>query len=599
MNNFESKDPTGGKLFKKPEYIKPPASDKKKMQSSFNYEKEEIEDIVDLERESLIKVIEKLKKKARVINLTLIFRGTQGRIVIKSGLISEIYFDEYQDLDAFIYLIQITEEDLIRYLPLYKKKKLEEEKILEHLESMIKYKPEDLIFDSYDEEKDVEDINKNDNDLNYYQGEDLKKDKLENNKLELREKNEENILLELDQEIENILQSLEVENKNKKMEKEVEDKINKNDKIEINNTFASELNFDNKSMESKNVQLVDEKLNNQSDKVINMEEQDVKEQEMKDQEVKKQEIEYQEFKEEFQEVNIDKKFNIDNQENNEISEYNIENNAIDFPKDDLKINSEELELNIGNTKGIENMEFINKKEDNKKEEKIGEAFEEVIINNFEKNSEFEKKNEFNKNEKSIFLEDIKEEVINEGIINKSDVVKEVSLVNVVEKEGDLEDSKIYEKQIVNNENILEREDILEKKENIKEGKLNIIEDKIERDNYNRREEKMIDLANLVSKIKGSIPTVEEVMLINIDTEEVEDSSHEVNEFIISSLIAIYKDLQLFYTLINEEGNNIIIELANSYLILQNLGSNLILYSRVSKKANPSLIASIIHKILRK
>ncbi|MGC8815624.1 MAG: hypothetical protein ACP5O4_05440 [bacterium] len=110
---------------------------------------------------------------------------------------------------------------------------------------------------------------------------------------------------------------------------------------------------------------------------------------------------------------------------------------------------------------------------------------------------------------------------------------------------------------------------------------------------------MIDLANLVSKIKGSIPTVEEVMLINIDTEEVEDSSHEVNEFIVSSLIAIYKDLQLFYTLINEEGNNIIIELANSYLILQNLGSNLILYSRVSKKANPSLIASIIHKILRK
>jgi hypothetical protein len=110
---------------------------------------------------------------------------------------------------------------------------------------------------------------------------------------------------------------------------------------------------------------------------------------------------------------------------------------------------------------------------------------------------------------------------------------------------------------------------------------------------------MIDAANLVSKIKSSIPTVEEVWLINVETEEIEDSSNEVNEFIISSLIAIYKDLQLFYTLINEEGNNIIIELSNSYLILQNLGSNLVLYSKVSKKANPSLIANMIYKILKK
>lgn len=123
MNNFEAKDSSGGKLFKKPEFIKPPASDKKKLQAGHNYELEEIEDIIDLERESLIKVIEKLKKKAKIINLTLIFRGTQGRIVIKSGLINELFFDEYEDLDALIYLIQITEEDLIRYLPLYKRKK--------------------------------------------------------------------------------------------------------------------------------------------------------------------------------------------------------------------------------------------------------------------------------------------------------------------------------------------------------------------------------------------------------------------------------------------------------------------------------------------
>jgi len=95
MNNFQSKDPPGGKLYKKPEYIRPPITDKKKLQKDISYEREEIEDIVDLERESLIKVIEKYKKRARVINLTLIFRGTQGRVVIKSGLIAEISFDEY------------------------------------------------------------------------------------------------------------------------------------------------------------------------------------------------------------------------------------------------------------------------------------------------------------------------------------------------------------------------------------------------------------------------------------------------------------------------------------------------------------------------
>jgi hypothetical protein len=243
MNNFQAKDPLGGKLFKKPEYVKPPASDKKKLQKDISYEREEIEDIVDLERESLIKVIEKYKKRARVINLTLIFRGTQGRVVIKSGLIAEISFDEYDDLDALIYLIQVTEEDLIRYLPLYKKKKLEEEKILEHLESMIKYRPEDLMLDD-NEDFNIDNSSYNSDiaNLDFSQEKEQEKNQNLQESVDINQKNEENILLELDQEIEDILQSLDLQNKSSKNEelknettelKENFDKINSDKKGEI------------------------------------------------------------------------------------------------------------------------------------------------------------------------------------------------------------------------------------------------------------------------------------------------------------------------------------------------------------------------------
>lgn len=594
MNSFESKDFSGGKLFKKPEYVKPPASDKKKMQSSFSYEKEEIEDIVDLERESLIRVIEKLKKKARIINLTLIFRGTQGRILIKSGLISEIYFDEYQDLEAFIYLIQITEEDLIRYLPLYKKKKLEEDKILEHLESMIKYKPEDLILDEYDEKNNLENVDINDSDLNNFQNEESQifdsvndkpvNDKLVNDKLELKEKNEENILIELDQEIENILQSLEVENNPKKEQKKLEDKINEENKL--SNMIDFELTFD-KSMDIKNTGLVDKQLDSEGN--INIKEQDIK----------KQDIEHQELIGEFGEldkvIKDDLKLELNIQNIQEPIESVIEKEIEkEGEKKDLKeieidnIKKEEIDIDFYESK--ENYEvdknYEIQEEDILKENIKKEVIDQEVINQGAINQEVI-------NQGTINQEVINQEIINQEAINKNNVVDEFNVVNIVDKEGNLKDLNFYEKQVVN------KEDILEKKESIKDSKFNIIESKIEKDNYNRREERMIDLANLVSKIKSSIPTVEEVLLINTDTEEVEDSSSEVNEFMVSSLIAIYRDLQLFYTLINEDGNNIIIELSNSYLILQNLGPNLMLYSKVSKKANPSLIASMIYKILRK
>ncbi|MCX7871283.1 MAG: hypothetical protein N2485_06935 [bacterium] len=612
MNNFEAKDSSGGKLFKKPEFIKPPASDKKKLQAGHNYELEEIEDIIDLERESLIKVIEKLKKKAKIINLTLIFRGTQGRIVIKSGLINELFFDEYEDLDALIYLIQITEEDLIRYLPLYKRKKLEEEKILEHLESMIKYKPEDLII-----EESIENVKDNVDDKIYFDQEELEEEKQEVNEKNNEKNKEDNILLELDQEIESILQSLELETKSKKdnfsnkaKDEQAESKENIDEKmgnkniieIDFNDKSDNELNEikeknDNlKNIENENnrelkdnilenlegITLDNKKDTNESlesfqlveffqtnndlnyskeDNVIKnqtFESEEINQEfeELEEEKNKRKELEYHELKEELEQVKNDKEnIEIDNTKDikeKELMKYNQE----DLLNEDQKIIDSNKEDDI-----VESVELINIHEEEVKEEETKE--EELEIN---------KKN---LNSKEIY---IKENDLNE-LIEKEKPKKEKDL-NVF-----INDNTILKE--------IKKEEIVEK--------LNKTEDKIERNNYdiNRREKEMINTDNLISKIKSNIPTVEEVFLVNIDTEEIQDSSNEVNEFIVSSLVAFYKDLQLFYTLINEEGHNIIIELSNSYLILQNLSSNLLLYSKVSKKANPSLIASMIYKILRK
>jgi hypothetical protein len=587
MNNFQAKDPSGGKLFKKPEYVKPPVTDKKKLQRDISYEREEIEDIVDLERESLIKVIEKYKKRARIINLTLIFRGTQGRIVIKSGLIAEISFDEYDDLDALIYLIQITEEDLIRYLPLYKKKKLEEEKILEHLESMIKYRPEDLILDD-NENFSIDNSSYNLDITNLDTSEEREQEKNQNlqESIAINQKNEENILLELDQEIEDILQSLDLQNKSIKNEelknettelKENFEKINTDEKGEI--TIDTEVNIINTEVNT----IEDVNINNIENTGIN-EEMDINNEDFKEENLSKDymhgnkspiqeiDIEFLKSNKEEEQIIKSKEIKIENiiEDKDELSTRDLFKDMPEIQEEVKEGKSERLEANIDNyqieNKGNYNNEFIN----------------------------------------NDIKEDINKIDNHESIIRNEEDIIMLKEENLKSSES-LENMENYEYSIKDNiGNILDKEIDIEQKKSINESKImdeiNKVEDKItkyENKVINRRGKEMIDTANLVSKIKGFIPTVEEVWLINIETEEIEDSSNEVNEFMVSSLVAIYKDLQLFYTLINEEGNNIIIELSNSYLILQNLGSNLVLYSKVSKKANPSLIANMIYKVLKK
>ncbi len=600
MNNFQAKDPLGGKLYKKPEYVKPPTSDKKKLQKDISYEKEEIEDIVDLERESLIKVIEKYKKKVRVINLTLIFRGTQGRVIIKSGLIAEISFDEYEDLDALIYLIQITEEDLIRYLPLYKKKKLEEEKILEHLESMIKYRPEDLMLDD-NEDFNIDNSSYNSDIANSDFSQEKEQDKNQSlqESVVINQKNEENILLELDQEIEDILQSLDLQNKSIK-----------NEELKNETTELKE-NFDKINSDKKGEIIINTEVNTIQD--INTIENTAAINEDTD-------INNQDFREE----NLSKDYSDENkaliQEEKVLIQEEIDNEFLKNSKEEEQIiESKEIKIeNIIEAKNELSISDLFKdvpeiKEEVKEEVKEGKSEKlEVNIDNYQ----IEDRRDYNI---GFINNDIKEDIskINshESIIkNEEDIIMSKE-ENIISKEENLKSSESlenienYEYSIKNNVDI--KEINIEQKKSINESKMNEskvieeineVEDKItkyENKVINRREKEMIDVANLISKIKSSIPTVEEVWLINVETEEIEDSSNEVNEFIISSLIAIYKDLQLFYTLINEEGNNIIIELSNSYLILQNLASNLVLYSKVSKKANPSLIANMIYKILKK
>ncbi len=593
MNNFQSKDPSGGKLYKKPEYIRPPITDKKKLQKDISYEREEIEDIVDLERESLIKVIEKYKKRARVINLTLIFRGTQGRVVIKSGLIAEISFDEYEDLDALIYLIQVTEEDLIRYLPLYKKKKLEEEKILEHLESMIKYRPEDLMLDD-NEDFDTDNSSYNSDIVNLDFSEEKEQEKNQNLGIDINQKNEENILLELDQEIEDILQSLDLQNKSIKNEelrnettelKENSDKINGDKKVEImidneDNTVEDVNTIENMDInEGIDISNEDTSINNE----------DFKEEGLSGNYPEENKLLIKEVDNEFLKNNKEEEKTL---ESKEIKIESIIENKNELSIDDSFKDASEIKEEV--------KEEI--KEEVKKEVKL-----EILEANID-NYQIQDKRDYNS--KFINNDIIKENISN--INNHENIIKNEEDIIISKKENlkssesleNIENIENYEYSIKNNIDIGEIN--IEQKKSINEfkmmEKIDEVEDKItkyENNVINRRGEEMIDTANLISKIKNSIPTVEEVWLINVETEEIEDSSNEVNEFIVSSLIAIYKDLQLFYTLINEEGNNIIIELSSSYLILQNLSSSLVLYSKVSKKANPSLIANMIYKILKK
>jgi hypothetical protein len=600
MNNFQAKDPSGGKLFKKPEYVKPPVTDKKKLQKDISYEREEIDDIVDLERESLIKVIEKYKKRVRVINLTLIFRGTQGRVVIKSGLIAEISFDEYNDLDALIYLIQVTEEDLIRYLPLYKKKKLEEEKILEHLESMIKYRPEDLMLDD-NEDFSIDNSSSNSDIANLDFSEEKEQEKKQNlqESVVINQKNEENILLELDQEIEDILQSLDLQNKSIKNE-ELKNKTN-----ELKENF-DKINSDKKGEIIINTEVnTIEDINTIENTAAINEDTGIKKEDFKEESLSKDYSD--ENKAPIQEEKVLIQEEIDNEflKNSKEGEQIIESKEIKIENIE-NIIEDKNELSISDLFKDVNEIKEEVEEEIKEEVKEGKSEKlEVNIDNYQIENRGDYNIEFIGND---IKEDISKINSHESIIkNEEDII--MSKEENLKSAESLENIENYEYSIKNNIDIEEVN--IEQKKSINESKvneskmmeeINKVEDKItkyENKVINRRGKEMIDAANWVSKIKGSIPTVEEVWLINVETEEIEDSSNEVNEFIISSLIAIYKDLQLFYTLINEEGNNIIIELSNSYLILQNLGSNLVLYSKVSKKANPSLIANMIYKILKK
>ncbi|MCS7165562.1 MAG: hypothetical protein RMJ51_04755 [Candidatus Calescibacterium sp.] len=146
MSSFEQRDPRGEKLYKKPEYIKPPPSDKQKLVQTAK-KLDSITEIVDLERESLIKTIERLKNKANIVELILNHGSLTGKMILKNGIIIDVSLDEYTEIEAIIYLIQITEEDLLSYLPMFLRKKLEEENLLDTLESIIKYRPQDMKFE--------------------------------------------------------------------------------------------------------------------------------------------------------------------------------------------------------------------------------------------------------------------------------------------------------------------------------------------------------------------------------------------------------------------------------------------------------------------
>ena len=648
MSDFEKRDPLGGKLFKKPEYLKPPPTDKKKLQSNINYEIEEIEDIVDLERESLIKVIEKLKKKARVINLTLIFRGTQGRILIKSGLIAELFFDEYSDLDALIYLIQITEEDLIRYLPLYKKKKLEEERILEHLEGMIKYRAEDLILDEYEEQSrnisgSEEEIKENE--IIKENREEIKKEIEEEIKevgdkgvVDLSTLRENNILLELDQEIESILQSLEIDIKSTKGSMDTKEDIEEEKGLDkkLSNSYSK---AENNSLEMEVFESAQD-LDKEQD--LEKEEFEKRQQNLKEQELSKQELKRNE-KRDF-EFNFED-FNIVANKDLEIREEQQENRMVENRKDLLTTEAEVSEINFENNKFNEAIEkteiqsFIEEKtsnyseviENNNDNDKISEDIS--SLNKEESNiRDLEVQNKILINESKVLKEpeDYDIEIVENKLDSNNEILSEVNIEKELQKDinynegeskyreeeikdlGEVGDIGKLDKESLDKESkdiyeIVQKEEVKELSQEIKEKeeKFKEVENKLELNklsvNQQKRREKieMMNTADLISKVKSSVPAVEEVFLINLDTEEVEEFSSEVNELVISSLLAFYRDLQLFYTLISEEGQNVIIELPNNYIILQLISSSKLLYSKVSKKANPSLIANMIYKILKK
>lgn len=484
MQGFERKDPKGEKLFQKPEFLKPPSSDKQKL-SPTTKKVENITEIVDLERESLIRTIEKLKQKANVIELILNHGSLTGKIILKNGIIIDVSFDEYTDIEAIIYLIQLTEEDLLSYLPMFLKKKLEEENLLETLESMIKYRPQDIKFEiemeeSIKEEKKIE--NKQNSDIS---------------------------LDELDKEIEALL--LEIDKKEEVKKPEIQQSQKEIEEIET----------------------LEEHIIKES---INTEE-------------KLEEIEIEEEKIEEEKEEMDNNIKVIQED----QEKNIEVNVEELVEEPEEKSVEETEKEITN--------------------------QEELIENKEKELDVEE----------ISKED---EYIEQNIEEKTE---STNLINQIENDQIEVIETIEEKVQENNE-----EKIKEKSEKISINKTENIEKKItELEKHEKREEKtqmLID--NLVNKL-SNIPPLEEFHIINTESEELEYSSNEsIDDFLLSTIIATFKDLSMMSSFSSESINNVVIDTNSYYQIITNIDDSRIIIAKCSKKANPSLISSLITKAIK-
>jgi len=492
MQGFEKKDPKGEKLFQKPEFLKPPPSDKQKLSSTIK-KVENITEIVDLERESLIKTIEKLKQKANVIELILNHGSLTGKMILKNGIIIDVSFDEYTDIEAIIYLIQLTEEDLLSYLPMFLKKRLEEENLLETLESMIKYRPQDIKFEIEMEESIKEGKKIEDKQIEDKQTSDISLDELD--------KEIEALLLEIDK-------KEEVKKQQTQPQKEIEE------------------------IETLEEDIIKESINTE----------DKKEEKLEEIEIEKEKIE-----EEKEEMDNNIKVIQEDQEKT------------------IEVNAEEL---------VEETE-----------EKSVEETEKEITNQ-EKLTE-------NK-EKELDVEEISKE--DEHIEQKiEEKIESTNLINQIEYDQ-IEIIETIEEKVQEND----EEKIKEEFEEININEIKNIDKKIGKaKKIEKREEKIQMLIdNIVNKL-SNIPPLEEFHIINTESEELEYSSNEsIDDFLLSTIIATFKDLSMMSSFSSESINNIVIDTNSYYQIITNIDDSRIIIAKCSKKANPSLISSLITKAIK-
>lgn len=492
MQGFERKDPKGEKLFQKPEFLKPPPSDKQKLSSTIK-KVENITEIVDLERESLIKTIEKLKQKANVIELILNHGSLTGKMILKNGIIIDVSFDEYTDIEAIIYLIQLTEEDLLSYLPMFLKKRLEEENLLETLESMIKYRPQDIKFEiemeeSIKEEKKIEDKQTSDISLD-----------------------------ELDKEIEALLLE-----------------IDKKEEVKKSETQQSQKEIE--EIETLEEDIIKESINTEDKK-----------------EEKLEEIEIEKEKTEEEKEDMDNNIKIIQKYQQEDQEKTIEVNAEKLIEETEEKSAEETEKEITN--------------------------QEKLIENKEKDLDVE---EISKEDKHI-EQKIEEKIESTNLINQIEY-DQIEIIETIEE-------KVQEN---------DEEKIKEEFEEININEIKNIDKKIGKaKKIEKREEKIQMLIdNIVNKL-SNIPPLEEFHIINTESEELEYSSNEsIDDFLLSTIIATFKDLSMMSSFSSESINNIVIDTNSYYQIITNIDDSRIIIAKCSKKANPSLISSLITKAIK-